>query len=557
MGNKLNVLLLELLLCIVFFTCASSWNKNLLIKSEYHTIQEYNKDWVWIDYSGEKNEIQLPCTLDVQTGSPLILEKDLTGQSWNGESLAFYTNHQFVKVYLGHTLIYDFTISDSSEKTPGNAWHFVTLPNTSTANMIRIEMTCYYKDYSGKVPKFMIGEKSDLIQHVIKEKILSLFICGMVLVVSAVIVICHIFFRRRIHMKDNVAYLGFLGISMAVWMIAETQLLPIYLGHHLFFSQVALISLCMMQQPFVRVVSIVYGFSKHRYVNYLCNAGTVVVVFIIFMQLFHLADLKETLVVTHLLFAVTLFFIITMVLLSFHRSTREHKKRMRVHVWCIVVIAIMILLDTIMYYTSSSADSALFSRIGVYLYIVMLLLDTLVSTFNLMKAGEEAESLKVMAYQDALTKLKNRYALKSFLSEIESFDYDRYSIVMFDLNELKKVNDYNGHLEGDQYILKSGEAINKVFGEYGTVYRIGGDEFCALLKDFSIERYDELCSQLDNKMKEINEKYFNQCMGTAYGIATFDCKIDYSLEDTRNRADILMYQNKEWQKQKLMQKEKQ
>ena len=52
---------------------------------------------------------------------------------------------------------------------------------------------------------------------------------------------------------------------------------------------------------------------------------------------------------------------------------------------------------------------------------------------------------------------------------------------MFDLNDLKKCNDTYGHDYGDQYIMMASEILKKLFALDGKCYRIGGDEFCALV----------------------------------------------------------------------------
>ena len=65
-------------------------------------------------------------------------------------------------------------------------------------------------------------------------------------------------------------------------------------------------------------------------------------------------------------------------------------------------------------------------------------------------------------------------------------------IIVFDLNDLKKCNDKNGHMVGDEYIVASSKIIKKTFMEYGRVYRIGGDEFCVLMPNIELENGKEL-----------------------------------------------------------------
>lgn len=59
---------------------------------------------------------------------------------------------------------------------------------------------------------------------------------------------------------------------------------------------------------------------------------------------------------------------------------------------------------------------------------------------------------------------------------------DKTAIVMLDLNNLKKCNDRYGHEAGDTYLKKASEMITNAFSQENTVYRIGGDEFCVIMR---------------------------------------------------------------------------
>ena len=111
------------------------------------------------------------------------------------------------------------------------------------------------------------------------------------------------------------------------------------------------------------------------------------------------------------------------------------------------------------------------------------------------------------------------------------------------MNNLKKCNDTLGHSVGDQYIIESSTIIQNTFSSVGKVYRIGGDEFCVIAKNTSKEKL----MLLTEKMRQ-EERNFNlesqMPLAIACGVAQYNPKEDNSLEDTRVKADELMYQNK-------------
>jgi len=88
------------------------------------------------------------------------------------------------------------------------------------------------------------------------------------------------------------------------------------------------------------------------------------------------------------------------------------------------------------------------------------------------------------AVTDGLTGLGNRRRLMHDLElAIATADVDRpRTLVFFDLNGFKNYNDTLGHGAGDLLLTRLGTALGASIGHHGRAYRLGGDEFCALLR---------------------------------------------------------------------------
>ena len=102
---------------------------------------------------------------------------------------------------------------------------------------------------------------------------------------------------------------------------------------------------------------------------------------------------------------------------------------------------------------------------------------------------------------DPLTLLLNRHA---FEAKVQS-KTQHCGILFFDINNFKTINDTYGHAYGDSCLKTIGELLRSVYGEYGDCYRIGGDEFCVLLRNNdtnATELNDKFAELLDNKRLE-------------------------------------------------------
>lgn len=158
--------------------------------------------------------------------------------------------------------------------------------------------------------------------------------------------------------------------------------------------------------------------------------------------------------------------------------------------------------------------------------------------------------LSDLAYADALTSVHNRGAfdiyVKNLQMELEQAgNVMDFAVCMFDCNYLKKVNDNNGHDKGDIYLKETAHVICDVF-RHSPVFRIGGDEFAAILQDQDYENRDDLMKQFDERCAEkrgAGSEMWEE-VNVARGMAVYDKDEDSSVRDVIRRADRLMYENK-------------
>ncbi|MBR6442489.1 MAG: diguanylate cyclase [Clostridia bacterium] len=162
--------------------------------------------------------------------------------------------------------------------------------------------------------------------------------------------------------------------------------------------------------------------------------------------------------------------------------------------------------------------------------------------------------LRDMAYGDALTAVRNKGAFILFLKKLTEQSASQeepleYAICFFDCNNLKSVNDQYGHDKGDLYLKTACATICQVFA-HSPVFRIGGDEFAAILQHKEYENRNELLALFDQRCFDLRAVSTNpwEKVDVARGMAEYDPKKDHSVEDVIRRADHLMYENKRKQK---------
>jgi diguanylate cyclase (GGDEF)-like protein len=118
-----------------------------------------------------------------------------------------------------------------------------------------------------------------------------------------------------------------------------------------------------------------------------------------------------------------------------------------------------------------------------YLALTTLLVATVRVGLAFRRSLRRQEESRVQAVTDPLTKLGNRRMLSADLdAAIEDATAERPRLlVIYDLNGFKLYNDSFGHPAGDSLLARLGRNLAATVAPYGKAYRMGGDEFCALI----------------------------------------------------------------------------
>lgn len=158
-------------------------------------------------------------------------------------------------------------------------------------------------------------------------------------------------------------------------------------------------------------------------------------------------------------------------------------------------------------------------------------------------ARKKAEKyLQYLGTHDVMTGLYNRAYFEEIVQKLEANRTDPISIIMIDLNFLKRTNDSLGHSAGDKLIRRVAEVLNAGFTSGQVMARLGGDEFVVILEGKDESDSAEALRQIQ-ALVDINNKYYREpVLSLSTGAAT--SRPGMSLEKVLQFADDAMYRNK-------------
>jgi diguanylate cyclase (GGDEF)-like protein/PAS domain S-box-containing protein len=155
---------------------------------------------------------------------------------------------------------------------------------------------------------------------------------------------------------------------------------------------------------------------------------------------------------------------------------------------------------------------------------------------------ELEEKLREMSQHDGLTQLYNRSYFEEELARTERGRSYPVTILMVDVDELKRTNDTLGHPEGDKLLLRTAEVLGTVFRPEDTVARIGGDEFAIIIPQVDAAEAQKIVNRLRTRLEEHNQSYPDWPLRLSVGTAT--AMKGTPLARVLGEADERMYEDK-------------
>jgi len=186
-------------------------------------------------------------------------------------------------------------------------------------------------------------------------------------------------------------------------------------------------------------------------------------------------------------------------------------------------------------------DVSLYSGLFIFPTFVGFVFGYLMAKNRLISAA-----LSIQASTDPLTKLCNRrYANESLEAElIRGKRYQaKFSLILFDIDNFKKINDTHGHLVGDCVLVQVAKLAMQDSRESDIVARWGGEEFIIFLPNTPKEQAMIKAESLRALLEQTDMDPV-PCVTSSFGVAELCDDPDETLESITNRADQALYEAK-------------
>lgn len=501
---------------------------------------EYSKDYAdfsegWVENGKEANIHELSDYKEITNTIPELKHDQtlfINFKSINADILIdgkyVYQHKDFNQVLFG--------------KTEGTYFLNIDLYKEYSNKEIKIIVKAPYED--GRINKIYIGDELDLNLTFIRSQMIGGFTCVAIIFIGIILLFVSIPLVVSKRIGHKILYMGLFAITMGIYMLFDSRLLQLVYGNAKFFHVVAEIMMLLLMLPLMLYIGHTYKKSSNRTViQYLSILALANFAINYSLNFFGIMDYHETIRFTHISYILGILYIFYVCIKSLFIAD----KREIVHTIGILTICSFILLDIALIYFSVSVESSLFTRLGVLIFVILEAVEYIIEYYSRYEKEKKSEFLRKLAYQDGLTELLNR---TSFTEEMEKLKDKKDGVIaVFDVNDLKKVNDTYGHTEGDSLIIETARILKDSFNKFGKCYRIGGDEFVFISEDIIETEFEQCIKNFKKGIERYNknsDKKYNISVAIGYELITSST----TYEDAFKKADNKMYVDKQNQKNK-------
>jgi len=527
--------------------------------SDIDEVKSYSTGWKLTDEYAEIlgfKSVEIPYTIDnvKEYGiDQITIEKIVIDGHYIDKSSMYFVNtgRNSVSVTVNDDEV--FNLNDAGDKAGLSikGRFIVNLPADIKGKCtIRITMGAY--DGKIVIPELFIGSRYAVTLKMLSQDTFTLIVIWVLFIIGIVILFFAIYSGRKKVTDVRLVLIAISLIMAALWGFADSTI-----GLILGINAYALGYLSYISFMLLIAGPVVFVWSTLKRKSRILFIDIVVIllneIFEVGFTLLGFCRLQNLLIINHFIIVISLIICIAELL---KKLKEEKSKSLSVIFRSYVIVLVTAFLAVFAFWQYGSTVYRAIMMIGILFFIIGLMQAILLGYIEKNTSRkyriQELEIYERLSNVDSLTGIGNRRAFEEKIKDIEKRydEIDDAVLVMMDLNGLKYTNDMYGHIAGDDLIIAASKVINDAYGEYGDTYRIGGDEFAAIIEKSDVDsnlirenfykKVEEYCEKSDKKLAiAAGDSHLRNSNGR---------KIEIS--DWKQEADINMYKEKKRQSHK-------
>ena len=509
----------------------------------------YRLDDGWtltIEGEQRQTDFQLPTVLksDRLTGKTVVLSRTIPDDVHHLNSLMIRTSQKSVEVRVDgeRVYLYNGNLDARRLKILGYLNHFVWLGDQAKGKYLEIITVANDPRTSETFYDVYIGSRVSQIVALLRYDGFS-FLFGLLILLTAAMVSLLTFtlFRKLEIRKSALAFAG-IEFCAGLWIISGSMSTQLIIHNQLVLLVFGLVAMFLLPYFLTSFVINMYHVPQSKLL------GRIVLVFpfgfivISSLQLMGILTYYDILTPAAI---ILLSYLVLLIFFSIRAYLRGNSavKQFLIAISCLVASVVGELVLLLLPFMTLL--NALVLNLGIVAFGTVLLRQVLVLVMKFVERKGKEEYLLSLALTDGLTGLSNRRAFEERMDGIRSRNRLMHPIglMVFDVNDLKMLNDKEGHAAGDALLREVARQLSRWFSGTGDVYRIGGDEFAMICDPCNTASYESIRKEIASDMlvRATDPTRFSLAFGEALFTPNGELT---SIDDVFAEADARMYRHK-------------
>ena len=457
------------------------------------------------------------------------------------ESFFFATIDQSVRVYLDGSTIYRYGVSDPQLEKYGRKWHLVNLPAWAAGRELIVRVTSDNPWVLTQLNRVHIDKESELVKRIfiydfpyvagVTAIIIFMMVIGVYFVVDAA--------RRSIYLR-----LMLFLTTFFVWMFSSTNLIFMWMDWPVLWWRTELISSYLL--PVTGSILLVEVVNR-QYRSWIMRLNNIFVVLLVVGIIVEMMG-KFGLYMMQFPYVPGLAVWGSYVAYALWKSSKAGNKHAASLLIALLIIVPLGIIDALAFQYRLYEGQSFFTPFSIY--IIQLILDRAEAERQLLehasKLEEEVVEVKKRMEIDPLTGIYNRNRFPSAMRDFTKIARDTgepLSLVMFDIDHFKSINDTYGHDAGDEVLYGFSQKILSFLDRRHVLIRWGGEEFILLCLHYDGDQAKAFADQIREGVAEARLLPERQvtCSG---GVGVWNGSSDDTTTLVK-RADTALYASKE------------
>ena len=546
--------ILFIILGFIIMVCIIIGSIKVAIKDNKKYIID-NIDYGWnVTYGSSKiNNISL---VDykfsgLEKGDTIVVVKHLKQNEKNiiYPILVIKTENCLMDIYLDGKRL-DGNYSKKDDKYISIRRNFtIEIPDSYNNKELKIKFSVQQSDASSILKNVEIMSENDYINHQIRSNLVNYIVSSVIMILGIILAISAVCVQNRTNRIKRLFWIGMSFLFTGLAMCAKYNILELFINNSKVVENVEFVGLYMCM-PCIVMLGFETFKQKETKKFLLIYNGILMLMFLLTVILNNIGAIsyRDTMAAITIVMYVSAITLLVFSINLFKKIDRIEKLFIigMSAFYCLCMITILISKIINVVYWDKYGNYFIMGLIFEFFLVMIIYYAYVVKEY--INNITEQRILATLAYTDPLTGIMNRTKYEEVVSEIDIKDNKKVTIVSFDLNNLKRINDNNGHEEGDVYIKTFTETLKDVFEEFGFIGRIGGDEFIVIIENKALEINKLIDKMQDIFSKRMNEKECGFEASFAYGFANSSVDGVDDIKELIKLSDKRMYDCKKEQK---------